>query len=1519
MSYTPTGYIPSGYTPGRSTAKSGPSEREIRAELYRRELDRREREGKPSSELSRDEQLFRVEMANIETDRQMREFGMLGNKERAERAAVSSVVDEMGTAGRLSASLAHGITENTYKLSGLAGMNTGEGSFSYATKRMGQEATSRSSGLAEDLLVGAGSYVLDPVWMATYGAGRIGMTGQFGKATTLKSEIARDVVAGVSADIFASAIRHDGDSTKMLQDTGLGVGGAIVGNLAMRGVGLGIGAAWKKAFPGKPLPKNAEDAVKILDKESPGWRKPKDEVPSAEPKVDELKPKPKKKEAPSRADILSEREDALRAAINDLDTPAAASTASQKALPSPPAAKATPDPDTPPPGVRDEKAPSARRPSDQSPEFKREVAELEADGMTRQEAEELLDIGIVEPPAATRVERPIDKMLFDAWRQKMEKLPAVDVARKLMGGVKDSLTDLEVRELGALRDILMGKARTAKELDTILLRAGGVRRPGDAAAKAMHDRLTALARAGILEPPTPPGATKGRPRSPKERGHAQILSDTVSAGVKAGEWSVKHTVSGAKWALSAAGDAIKTMRDFAQLMIGQFGRGVRKHIPDMWKRFKRFVQERNTSRRRSFGGGDFRPGRKDPTEGVSKTAKEKLRAEGRAEAKRAAASDRKTRAEFRDKAVKAVKSAFPIEKGKAVANKESRAARGEYLKRVVEAETEAKVRQVLDDALRRATTMAKRARSSETIKSLHKSFFSQPIYKKQASKNKEFLAKLDDLKHAGIKNPRRGPTVSELADMTPEMRKAVVDYYNDSLNAFRAERATHSIKPRIDKAAADITRELKSSGRKAYKTEGGASRPRDAGFIRQFFREMQLQPESLASAAGEATRKAVYEKISDAYTAFKGRSQSLADEFRAGLRELGVKDPTSKRFINSISGTKAPKVYVDIGGETVEMNKGNFLTLVGYSLDSKTRATMLKGRPVVMPHDPTKVFTIADAESVLKAASDLDIKIVRLFMDMINRRGAKGKWPSIRDAKDDLWKRLYGRDLTSQDDLFPRMVRRGNDTDIADGADEILGLTKGSATPENMAMAKARVDDTQSALVLGDFLTLVDRYFTRSSALVEMTAPVKEVRGVLGKSDVKDTMDIYMGSQYHNELNAYVDRVAAESILHRSTSLADQNWGKKALHNLNVGLLGGLSIPVSAKQFASIYGAMYEGISPGQLSSGIKTAFSFGSKERADLIDRMMEHPIMRARLEGHASRLTGEMRGSVGALGDKLNLKSGVLSTTQEQFEKTMGLISWMDTNTVGSIWRAVEIKIASDFPGLKKSNPALYKEKVHRKAYEVIRRTQPNFDIVDVSSVQATSRENFTKHAVSMFMSPRNTEYNILYRAVRSKDPKKIAIALATVGIAAPATVTLIDEIRDTAYGRQDDDDLAEFGESVAWSTAANNIGRVYYAGPILQWATGGIEKTVTGRGGYLGTPSSPLSSTGTQAAIGVNKFVSGIADGDHDKAASGFASAAMSISHLFGVPARPAVQQGKFLLETGEKTLEELGAKEGDGFGN
>jgi hypothetical protein len=134
-------------------------------------------------------------------------------------------------------------------------------------------ASEESSGIGEDLLTGLVQFAGDPAFVGAYTKTRAALRaanaarGQNAvRATRLNAS--DDIIAGGAGDLLASGIRSDFDPEQMKEEFGLG----LIGGVAMEGVSRGIGAAWKKAFPGKPLPRSKSEAEQALDAYDPEWR-----------------------------------------------------------------------------------------------------------------------------------------------------------------------------------------------------------------------------------------------------------------------------------------------------------------------------------------------------------------------------------------------------------------------------------------------------------------------------------------------------------------------------------------------------------------------------------------------------------------------------------------------------------------------------------------------------------------------------------------------------------------------------------------------------------------------------------------------------------------------------------------------------------------------------------------------------------------------------------------------------------------------------------------------------------------------------------------------------------------------------------------------------------------------------------------------------------------------------------------------------------------------------------------------
>lgn len=258
------------------------------------------------------------------------------------------------------------------------------------------------------------------------------------------------------------------------------------------------------------------------------------------------------------------------------------------------------------------------------------------------------------------------------------------------------------------------------------------------------------------------------------------LDRLILSGLEGGKWAAHHTMAGARWALETAGDAIRTMRDFAEVVINKFGRAIRKHIPEMWQRFKKFQAQKSefrqrTARLRAKGAIDPRSNK-----GVPKTKANAIRSSERAEMRRKASVREREIESLRGRADKIVNDKLGRRSvdGAAMARKAS------------QIKTEAGYNKVVAEVDQRLEKLAQRkavANSKDAIqKTLGKSKSSGiPGY--LAFNDKDLAGYVDDIKAFGIENPRN-PTRQELGAMSDFERSELEKTYQQMVNAYTHKR-----------------------------------------------------------------------------------------------------------------------------------------------------------------------------------------------------------------------------------------------------------------------------------------------------------------------------------------------------------------------------------------------------------------------------------------------------------------------------------------------------------------------------------------------------------------------------------------------------------------------------------------------------------------------------------------------------------------------------------------------------------
>ncbi|MDB4261477.1 hypothetical protein N9878_01280 [bacterium] len=251
------------------------------------------------------------------------------------------------------------------------------------------------------------------------------------------------------------------------------------------------------------------------------------------------------------------------------------------------------------------------------------------------------------------------------------------------------------------------------------------------------------------------------------------IDQMVGEAVKLGKWAKPHAIAGARWAMDTAGDAINTMRDFAQVVIDKFGRAIRKHVPEMWQRFKQMQATQSqlrqrTELRRQRGAIDLR----DPNKGVPKTRANAIRANERAKMREVNSAQNQERRALRDSAVEAVEEKLGVgspllERAGKVESKRS---------------LDSLLREVDKHVARKAESASVKAAKGE-IAGVLRFDKKSGVAASQALDVGDFDSFSKQIEGFGISNPRN-PTKRELALLSDDQRDELVGAYKQMSDAY---------------------------------------------------------------------------------------------------------------------------------------------------------------------------------------------------------------------------------------------------------------------------------------------------------------------------------------------------------------------------------------------------------------------------------------------------------------------------------------------------------------------------------------------------------------------------------------------------------------------------------------------------------------------------------------------------------------------------------------------------------------
>lgn len=369
-------------------------------------------------------------------------------------------------------------------------------------------------------------------------------------------------------------------------------------------------------------------------------------------------------------------------------------------------------------------------------------------------------------------------------------------------------------------------------------------------------------------------------------------------------------------------------------------------------------------------------------------------------------------------------------------------------------------------------------------------------------------------------------------------------------------------------------------------------------------------------------------------------------------------------------------------------------------------------------------------------------------------------------------------------------------------------------TLEGLGIFKER-QASSNAIILEDAFTAILKNIQQTSSYVGLASPLRGAKALLASNKIQKAMINVDRKSYLRSLNRYIEQVEGDTVNIDNFDRLTQ----ELINKLDAGILG-LNPYVMLKQPISYMLASSE-----MDVDLVKDNFK-ASPTKAELAE-MSKHSVwIRDRLEGNVTREMGE----VSRVGRVLRffLKEEVVS------QRVMAGIRRFDQMAIASIWRATKAEIRQKNPGLSPQSNEFFR-KVDERSWEIIRRTQPTFHVVDRSTIGAST--NLALRLMTKYSSQRNKNWIATRRAYarynRSnktpRDRARVASTVWVLGVISPLMLIGIDRLRDIIYSRERQ---AGFFKAMTLDYLKVELGNIYILGDLIGSLTSKIE-----RGTYAG----------------------------------------------------------------------------------
>lgn len=565
------------------------------------------------------------------------------------------------------------------------------------------------------------------------------------------------------------------------------------------------------------------------------------------------------------------------------------------------------------------------------------------------------------------------------------------------------------------------------------------------------------------------------------------------------------------------------------------------------------------------------------------------------------------------------------------------------------------------------------------------------------------------------------------------------------------------------------------------------------------------------------------------------RTESEQFLIDAGVRDL-VDKTWSESFTRMKSNVKKFNVTLD-SGLTLTLRRGTRISFMLLKRNNNTLRQLTEGG-FVFPRDKhaqAVKLTKADLERIEESATASEKKVADIINVYFNS--------FQKERLNEVFERLYGFSVAVEDNYFPAHV-----SEIARkvSVEEYKGLASSDEFVRNvlegLGIFKKRRGGTE-ALVVSDAFDVLTDSIRKTSNFIGLAEPLRDAKALFNAPEFKVALVNANKGKYLASLKDYLEKVEGSVFNNDNVGKIVQNWQSK----IDVAVLAG-NLKVFLKQPVSYLLASTE-INMKYIIAGMRPVASDA------LVERIRKwSPPLRERFNGKITLETGEIAGMGAAR--RLILGKTLMS------QKAMIGIHKFDKMAITSIWRAVEFETRAGESQLKGD---AFNEHVADRAWKIIRRTQPTFDMKDRSYTGRTS--NTWLRLSTKYTSQRNKNWMIQRRLIErwnrseggAKNLGKLFAGLILVNLIASSMIAGVNALGN--LGVKDKKDEIDEEEWENWKKFGVDvirtvIGNTYIIGNILDIA---LTKAVERKRGFGMTD--PVSRTFEQTGELIGDIGKGI----------------------------------------------------------